>query len=274
MTSEQSGAVAGPTFHPVHGPALAQLGWTPAPRYLLRRDRVLRALRGLRGARVLDIGCGAGALLRELAQMGHRGAGLERSAQARALAAVMNPPGGPVEIRAEPAPDWDGAFDVLCCFEVLEHIEDDLSALRAWTRMLRPGGLALLSVPSRPELWGPADVWAGHVRRYRRPGFRALIEGAGLRVERIESYGFPLANLMEPLRHRVYARQLAKPDRAEADPQTLTLRSGADRRAETRIWPLLASWPGSLAMRAATLAQRPFLRTDLGNGYLAVARKP
>ena len=54
-------------LHPTYGPALPELNWVPAPSYLMRRHRVLRLLRDMAPCRVLDIGCGPGALLRDFA---------------------------------------------------------------------------------------------------------------------------------------------------------------------------------------------------------------
>ena len=50
-------------IHPVYGISFPERGWVPAPRYLLRRDRVLRLLARLPVGRLLEIGCGSGALL-------------------------------------------------------------------------------------------------------------------------------------------------------------------------------------------------------------------
>jgi SAM-dependent methyltransferase len=59
-------------------------------------------------------------------------------------------------------------FDLVCAFDVLEHVEDDEATLARFHRGLRPGGGILLSVPQHPLLWSEADVFKGHKRRYRR----------------------------------------------------------------------------------------------------------
>jgi SAM-dependent methyltransferase len=81
-----------------------------------------------------------------------------------------------------------GACDLLVAFDVLEHIESDASAAAEIFRVLRPGGTALIAVPCDMRLWSDHDVISGHHRRYARPGLAALIEGAGLRIERLWSW--------------------------------------------------------------------------------------
>lgn len=261
-------------IHPHLGGALPGRNWIPAPRYLLRRHRILSLLKDVPPGRVLEIGCGSGALLRDLGARGWSGYGLERSPDALELARLMNSDDGPMRILAEPPETWTDEFDLVLACEVLEHIEDDAAALADWSKYVAPGGRLIISAPSRPELWNAADDWAGHVRRYKRPELAARMTGTGFELERIESYGWPLANIMEPLRARAYGRQLREADRAGLDPAELTLKSGTDRRAEARAWPLLSSWLGVLALRAACRLQEPFLGGDRGNGYIAVARRP
>ncbi len=259
-------------LHPTYGPALPELNWVPAPRYLMRRHRVLRLLRDVPPCRLLDIGCGPGALLRDLADRGFHGAGLDRSAQALALAHHLHAEDGPISLHATPRDDWIGAFGLVCAFEVLEHIEDDVEALREWRKYLSAGGWLMISSPAHPEMWNAADEWAGHVRRYERQQLVETLQAAGFAVERIECYGYPLANVMERWRAKVYGGQLREQKRAGLDVNELTNASGSDRHFESRMWRVFASWPVALAMVAFCHLQRSFLQTDLGNGYIALAR--
>ena len=132
----------------------------------------------------------------------------------------------------------------------------------------------LLSVPAHPARWNAADEWAGHVRRYGRQQLRDVLEGAGMQVETIECYGFPLANLLEPVRAAKCARELAREARGDQDRAARTASSGVERATETRLFPLYSGWAGSQAMRLFCSTQKLFLDTDLGNGFLAVARRP
>jgi SAM-dependent methyltransferase len=68
-------------------------------------------------------------------------------------------------------------------YNVLEHIPDDVGALRAFAGLLRPGGAVVLVVPAFPSAMSDFDLAIGHQRRYRRRSLRAAAEAAGLRVE-------------------------------------------------------------------------------------------
>src|SRR5262249_29477295 len=154
--------------HFLYGVEAPELGWVPAPRYLLRRDRVLRHLGEGNGRTVLDIGCGAGALLADLAERNFNCVGLESSTQAAQVARAVNSGKRNVSIVTEPGDNWQKKFDVLLALEVLEHISEDHKALETWLSWLKPGGLVVVSVPSHMRKWSVSDEWAGHVRRYER----------------------------------------------------------------------------------------------------------
>lgn len=260
--------------HPYYGPTWPSRNWIPAPRYVLRRDRVLRLLHKVTPCRVIDIGCGPAALLSELAAKGFDAYGVDRSTDALRLAAGFNHQAHQMHLQPELDPEWKASFDLVLSFEVIEHIDDDIGAMREWRDYLRPGGRMILSTPAHPQRWNAADVWAGHVRRYTRPGLIASIEAAGFQVDHIECYGFPLANVMEVLRARAYAKALQREAKQDKSADALTGESGSDRSVESKFWKLYASLPATVAMRVACQLQRPFLQTDFGNGFIVVARVP
>jgi len=75
--------------------------------------------------------------------------------------------------------------DTVICLNVLEHIEDDLGALRNIYSALSPGGRAIVLVPCGQEIYGQLDVILGHYRRYSTAELRSRFEQAGFEVEQI-----------------------------------------------------------------------------------------
>src|SRR5690554_4777090 len=255
------------------GPAAPEAGWVPAPRYLLRRARILRQLAGIKPCQALEIGCGAGVLLHELTARGFDCSALESSAEARTLARGLATDAGiDIDFHESPPADWQGRFPLLMAFEVLEHIEHDRDALEAWRSWMPAGGTLLLSVPSHMSRWNPADVWAGHFRRYERQALGSLLRGAGFEPDEMECYGFPLATASEKLTARRYARaERPGDDRTVEGKQANSHRSGIDRSHVMKWFPLMNNPFGKAAITLADLAQRPFLGGELGNGYLVRA---
>lgn len=259
--------------HALYGVEAPELGWVPMPRYLMRRDRVLHHLGRGEGRRLLDIGCGAGALLADLAARGFACTGLETSPRAREIARAINASSPATSIVAEPQPDWAGHFDVVTSFEVLEHVEDDRGAMAQWRQWLKPGGTFMASVPCHMRKWSPSDDWAGHVRRYEETEFRTLITANGLEVTSFETYGYPFLNAIDGLRRRYYAAALQGRSAGGAGALSQsTAESGVDRH-ELRGFHRLAKTPPGLAMMfGAMQLQKAFLRSGLGDGFLVVAR--
>ena len=260
---------------PLPGPAVPLLGWVPAPRYLLRRDRILRLLDGMTPGRLLEVGPGAGVLLTELAQQGFSCEALELSDSARALSKkVMASQGLSIPVHAQEVDGWVGSFDYVVAFDVLEHIEGDQQALERWISWLRPGGTLLVSVPAHMKLWTAGDEWAGHFRRYERDDLCAMLARGKMHIDAFECYGFPLSNITEQVSARSYRKHIHAGGRREEDQRQNNDRSGIDRRPHLRLYPLLSSAPGKWAMRAFCIIQSWFVSTDLGSGYLVKASRP
>lgn len=78
-----------------------------------------------------------------------------------------------------------GRYDTAICLNVLEHIADEVEAIRNLRSALEPGGLAIVLVPQDPRLYGTLDEALGHERRYTRATLRAAFEKEGFEVERI-----------------------------------------------------------------------------------------
>ncbi len=83
----------------------------------------------------------------------------------------------------EQLPFQKNFFDLVGAFEVLEHLEKPELAIREVAKIVKSGGLFILSVPMNPGHWSSWDVFAGHVQRFEPAQLQALLEKEGFSVE-------------------------------------------------------------------------------------------
>lgn len=70
----------------------------------------------------------------------------------------------------------DNSFDLVCAFDVIEHVDDDQLAVSELLRVCKPGGHLCITVPAFQSLWGNHDVVNGHRRRYKKNQLQALFK--------------------------------------------------------------------------------------------------
>ncbi|MBM4359823.1 MAG: class I SAM-dependent methyltransferase [Deltaproteobacteria bacterium] len=137
--------------------------------------------------RVLDLGCGNGALSADLHRAGREVTSQDVSERMVAMTRRHLEHQGLAASRVrlgtvEEIPERAG-FDAVVALDVIEHIEDDRRAVECLRDALKPGGTLVLSVPALQWLYGPKDVEVGHFRRYDREGLLALLDRAGFAVD-------------------------------------------------------------------------------------------
>jgi SAM-dependent methyltransferase len=145
-------------------------------------DGVIAALGLPPHARILDAGCGSGRNMIELARFGAV-TGVELSDTSVALARARHA-GEVVEGSVLEMPFADDSFDLGVSLDVIEHLEDDLGALRELRRTIAPGGQLLVTVPAYQWLWSGHDEINHHHRRYTRQTLQRVAEEAGWRQTR------------------------------------------------------------------------------------------
>ena len=149
--------------------------------YLLRSESVVRWARSLPpGSTILDVGSASGGNTILLSELGFDLTSLEMSD----LGVELQLKRGITVIKGDATnlPFQSESFDAVLCLDVLEHIEDDVSALKEMYRVTKQGGKFLFSVPEDPKLWSDHDEAVSHVRRYLRKDFENKISEAGFQI--------------------------------------------------------------------------------------------
>jgi SAM-dependent methyltransferase len=208
-------------------------------------------------SRVLDAGCGWGTTLDALEGRGYQAEGLDIAR--RALERLDRP--GRTLIEADltaPLPSGFEPYDAVLALDVLEHLDDDQAAASRLGALARPGGgTVVISVPARSDLFSEFDEVQGHRRRYEPDGFRAMLTGAGLRVDRVFWWG----SWMVPVLRRRKDRRRAEPGESPAFTYARYLE--------------LPPWPGPMALKLAFALERDRAldgRLTTGTSLFAVAR--
>jgi SAM-dependent methyltransferase len=192
--------------------------------------------------RLLEIGCGSGAVLGAMAQSRswERLAGSELHPSGLAYARRLLPAAVEfvqMDARAIPAVNL---FDLTGAFDVIEHIADDEAVLRGMRAATVTGGGIIVAVPQHPWLWSPADDFAHHQRRYRRGELEEKLRRSGFEVLFSSSFTAWLLPLMA-ISRLARKGKAANADAYEFAPNPLVNRAlTAILRAETRL--TLAGW--------------------------------
>ena len=202
---------------------------------------------------ILDAGCGSGRTMRDLAELG-------------TVWGVDNDPTAVRCARAEAGPrvrlasverlPWRRAtFDLVTCLDVIEHLDDDVGALRELLRVTVPGGALLVTVPAFERLWSRHDEVNDHRRRYVAGSLRMALVEAGWRV--VDDTYFNSVLLPPAALARVATRRL--PSRGRSDLELTPARLHRVLEAPLRL-------------EAALLARG--MRLPAGLSLLCVCRRP
>lgn len=154
--------------------------------FVARRRLALALMRAYAApihGRILDAGCGTGALLAELQAIGYAvGVDVEREALRLTLRrGALNV----AQARLEALPFANESFQVAFALDVLEHLPDDRPALRELHRVLQSGGYLMITVPAYRWLWSKHDVALAHYRRYTARELQTRLCEAGFQVRKL-----------------------------------------------------------------------------------------
>lgn len=182
---------------------MADNHWWCVGRRRILRELVAEALKdGPAHPRIIDVGCGTGSMLEMLSEFGGV-QGIDSSPHA--VTHARERLGDAADVTVGDIPDdvpADGSVDLITAFDVIEHLDDDATAVKRFAQALRPGGAVVIAVPAYMFLWSAHDVVHHHKRRYTRKQLVSLLSGAGFTVERATYYNtilFPAAAVARPL---------------------------------------------------------------------------
>lgn len=259
-------------------PALPLNAW-------LRWDLIRRLLPDGRLS-ILEIGCGQGAVGTRLA-VDHDYLGVEPDGSSFATAKGRLAALGRGEVRNGMVDDVVPAgevFDLVCAFEVLEHLEDDAGALAEWAGRVRPGGWLMMSSPAFGARYSYFDKVAGHFRRYEPADLKQLFESTGLVDVEVVVYGAGLGQALEAARNLV-GRRILKTGKTGAGGGHGSIASGVITPPTAEEIAASTTGSGRLLQPPAALglltqgASAPFRQIQRGfptkgTGLVARGRKP
>ena len=161
-------------------------------------ERILRSesTNGSHSKRILSVGCGPADGLKWLVPFAGR--------EGKVLGLDIEPlhaesVGQSVEFvvgSVEQIPLIAGSFDLVLALDVFEHLDNDSASFREVVRLVKPGGMLLVTVPAIPSVWGGQDIVSEHRRRYTKSTLKRLFDEAnlsGYRISYFNSLLFPLA---------------------------------------------------------------------------------
>ncbi len=165
-------------------------------------------------AKILDAGCGCGLMLNDLQKLGQT-SGMDFSEEAihfsqKIFSGVIKKGNLPNEV-----PFSENYFDLLIALDVIEHIDDDIGALKTFFKILKKDGYGVLTVPAYMFLWSEHDEINHHKRRYTLTEFRNKIVRAGFKIEKISYFNtflFPIILLIRNFNRLLRRKSLTDVD--------------------------------------------------------------
>jgi SAM-dependent methyltransferase len=230
--------------------------------YRARRTIVAAVLRERLAAndhrRVLEVGAGTGSVTVILGEFGEVTAVEPHPsalAACRAAAPFADVLQGDIEAMPRLPEIAPASFDLVCAFDVIEHLQDDVAALRQLRLLIAEGGQLVLTVPALELLWGGHDDVNGHYRRYSRTQLERHLRLAGYEVEFVSYFSALLFPVVAAVR---VGRRLLREEAPEPN---------SDFKLSVR--PVNALLTRLFALEARVVARH---RLPIGSSLVAVAR--
>ena len=189
--------------------------WFRGRKRILESVLLSESMDGTHSIRILSVGCGPAEGLKWLVPFAGREGkvvGLDiEPLHAESVSQRVEFVVGSVE----QIPLKAGSFDLVLALDVFEHLENDAESFQEVVRLVKPGGMLLVTLPALPSVWGGQDVVSEHRRRYTKDTLKRLFDEANLsnyRITYFNSFLFPLAAGL-----RLYRRAIGLGNRARSD---------------------------------------------------------
>lgn len=241
---------------------------TKAPTLYLRQSCVNDISSSWGPGCFLEVGAGIGVMTRMFLKRGFNGYCQDISSESRRLLSQNLQSFGDKICIIELLTDLPNTeLEYLLAFEVLEHIENDLDALKEWSMHLKSQGKIMISVPAHQKKFSKADEQVGHLRRYEKDALFSLMKKAGFKNIKIVNYGFPLTFLS-----RMIANRLIKNDKSSEN-MSIKDRSLQSSYSRSPIIKSCLSFLNENLYFPFKYIQRWFYLFELGDGFVAIAEK-
>ncbi|UCE60091.1 MAG: class I SAM-dependent methyltransferase [Phycisphaerales bacterium] len=171
--------------------------WWYRARQRIILDQLGRRLSMESRPRILDIGCGAGTMLQAMREFGEV-VGVDACTEAAEAAEGHSSCVVRVGHIPDDLPHDLGRFNAVCLFDVIEHLDDDIGALRSVRDLLDSDGVLFVTVPALPRLYGIHDEINEHRRRYTRSSLLHALTAAGFPGAHISYFNMLLSPLLIP----------------------------------------------------------------------------
>jgi SAM-dependent methyltransferase len=245
---------------------------TPAPRYLMRLSLIEQLLMRLPKniPSFLEIGPGMGDLSLHLGRRFPKANGILLDFSGDCIDLLSRRTADNPRLRLITGDFMtmalEGCHDLIIACEVFEHIADDRKAFQIVSDLLCPDGYFIFSAPAFMRKWQHVDEYAGHYRRYERAELIEKFSASGFRIDAMWCYGFPITQILYPLRQLYYGVSRQGQGLSKED---ATKRSGIER-------PLVGKTRARLLahlLRPFYFLQNRVKNTDMGDGFVILAQK-
>jgi 2-polyprenyl-3-methyl-5-hydroxy-6-metoxy-1,4-benzoquinol methylase len=209
----------------------------------------------------LEIGCGTGEILEFLDNYKMSGEGTDLSQDAIDIAKTRMPKDSKIKIYKKNFFELNQKYGLTLMMDVLEHLEDDDSAVEKMNLLLNKDGFFILNVPAHQKLFSEFDEAVGHFRRYEKDDLIKLLKKHGFEIKIFWSYGTNLLSLTGSIFSK-------KEKNMEISRKERTVHSGMTQPSFMKKYYSLFS-----KFYFLSYLQWPFLNTDIGANYLILCKK-